>query len=247
VLGNPDGLTPLLCKIRQAIREGRNAMGTLKATYRNLSLAVKYSSVLFPFDVTQFLQALSRQNFVLPEELMQPVPHGGRLKVSGRIARKGEVAIQVDTDRQVVAVNAADVKTVVTEMNAVDSLLSDELNFDSSDLVQYYEFLAGLTTKAKRNPLDSWHTHFSQVPIINEFSKILKTEVSPLGLRLSASGQVPNQPNWFDIRIVPLVQSAKNYHLIEVVFRNSHRDPVFDFARGFEDTLIALLSQVEQG
>jgi len=222
-------------------------VGTLKATYRNLSLAVKYSSVLFPFDVTQFLQALSRQNFVLPEELMQPVPPGRRLNVSGFVARKGEVAVRIDTDRQVVAVNSADVKTVVTEMNAVDSLLSDELDFDCSDLVQYYEFVAGLTIKAKRNPLDSWHTHFSQVPIINEFSKILETEVSPLGLRLSASGQIPNQPNWFDIRIVPLVQSAENYHLIEVVFRNSRRDPVFDFVRGFEDTLIALLSLIEQG
>jgi hypothetical protein len=222
-------------------------MGTLKATYRNLSLAVRYNSVLFPFDVTQFLRALSRQGFILPEELMQPVPLGRRLDVSGFVARKGEIAVRIDTKRHIVAVNTIDVKTVVTEMDVVDSLLSDELDFDGSDLVQFYEFSAGLTTKAKRNPLDSWQTHFSQIPIINEFSKILGAEVSPLGLRLSESGQVPNQPDWFDIRIAPLIQSAENYHFVEVVFRNSQRDKVFDFARGFEDTLIALLSLVEQG
>ena len=222
-------------------------MRILKATYRNLSLAVKYGSVLFPFDVTQFLQTLSKQGFILPEELMQPVPFGKRLDVSGFVARKGEITVRINTNRYVVAVNAADVKTVVTEMDAVDSLLGNELDFDSSGLVQFYEFSAGLTTKAKRSPLDSWHTHFSQVPIINEFSKILETEVAPLGFRLSESGQTPNQPNWFDIRIAPLIQSAENYHLVEVVFRNSDRDKVFDFARGFEGTLIALLSLIEQG
>ena len=222
-------------------------MGTLQATYRNLSLAVKYASIFFPFDIIQFLQALSRQGFVLPEELMQPIPLGRRLDVSGFVARKGEVAIRIDTSRQVVAVNAMDVKSVVAEVDGVESLLKDELAFDSSGLVQYYEFLAGLTVKAKRSPLDSWNAHFSQVPIINEFSEVLGTEVSPLGIRLAASKQAPNQSDWFDIRIVPLFRSAENHHLIEAVFRHSHRNKVLGFARRFEDTLTALLSLVEQG
>lgn len=221
-------------------------MGTLAPKYRLLSLAVKYSSVLFPFDTVQFLRALSKQGFILPESI-GPVPLGTRLEVSGIVGRKGEISIRLDVVRQILGVHAPDVKTTLAEMDSLESLLKNEFDLDSSSLAQYYEFVVGFTMRAKKNPLQSWYTHFAQVPIIRKASEVIGTEASPFGLRLAPKGEVPNQANWFDIRIEPLVQSATDHHDIEVIFRRSRRDEVFAFVRKFDDVLGALLSLVEQG
>lgn len=221
-------------------------MQALAPKYRRLSLAVKYGSVLFPFDHVQFLRALSKQGFTLPESI-GPVPLGRRLEVSGIVGRKGEVSVRLDAERQVLAVEAPDVETSLVEMDSLESLLESEFDIDSPSLAHYYEFLAGLTVKAKKNPLESWYAHFAQVPMIGEASKVLGTEVSPFGIRLAPKGEVPNQPNWFEIRIEPLVRSATAYHHIEVVYRRSSRDEVFAFVRKFEDTLSAILTIVERG
>lgn len=221
-------------------------MGILAPRYRHLSLVVKYNTVLFPFDTVQFLQALAKQGFILPESI-GPVSLGMRLEVSGIVGRKGGVSVRLDAVRQVLGVNAPDVKTALVEMDSLESLVKNEFDLDSSSLVQFYEFLAGLTIRAKKNPLESWYTHFEQVPIIRKTSEVIGTEVSPFGIRLAPKGEVPNQANWFDIRIEPLVQSATDHHDIEVVFRRSRRDEVFAFVRKFDDVLDAFLSLVEQG
>ncbi|MFQ5886063.1 MAG: hypothetical protein ACE5II_02385 [Anaerolineae bacterium] len=211
-----------------------------------MSLAVKYSSVLFPFDHVQFLRALSKQGFTLPEPI-GPVPLGRRLEVSGIVGRKGEVSVRLNADRQVLAVEAPDVETSLVEMDSLESLLKSEFDLDSPSLAHYYEFLAGLTVKAKKNPLESWGAHFAQVPMIREASELLGTDVSPFGVRLAPKGEVPNQANWFDIRIEPLVRSATDHHYVEVIYRRSSRDEVFAFVRKFEDILSAILAIVERG
>jgi len=170
-----------------------------------------------------------------------------RLEVSGIVGRKGGVSVRLDAVRQVLGVNAPDVKTALVEMDSLESLVKNEFDLDSSSLAQFYEFLAGLTIRAKKNPLEIWYTHFEQVPIIRKTSEVIGTEVSPFGIRLAPKGEVPNQANWFDIRTEPLVQSAIEHHDIEVIFRRSRRDEVSAFVRKFDDVLDALLSLVEQG
>jgi hypothetical protein len=132
-------------------------------------------------------------------------------------------------------------------MDSLESLLKKEFDLDSSGLAQYYEFLASLSTRARKNPLTSWYCHFAQLPMIKTTSEVIGTEVAPFGVRLTPKGETPNQPNWLEIRIEPLVQSATDHHNIEVVFRRSRREEVFDFVRRFEDIVRALLSLVEQG
>lgn len=213
-------------------------------TYRQVSLAVKYNSVLFPFDPVQFLRALPKQGFVLSEKI-GPVPLGARFDITGIVGRRGEVAIRLNTHRQILGVNALHPTAVLDEMDSVESLLKTEFDFDSTGLAQYYEFLGGLTVMAKGNPLESWHTHFAQVPIVNTFSEVLGTDVSLYGIRLSPKAEVPNQVNWFDIRIEPQILSATDRHSIEIVFRHAVRDEVFGFVRKLEETLRVFLSLVE--
>lgn len=220
-------------------------MGTNPA-YRQVSLAIKYNAVLFPFEAIQFLRALSKQGFILPEPIA-PVPSGMKLEFSGIAGRKAEVSVRLDQVRHVLGVSALDMKTALTEMDLLEDLVRNEFNLDSSSLAQYYEFLASLVVRAKKNPLESWYKHLGQVPIIKKASQVIGMEVSLFGVRLASKGEAPNQTNWFDIRIEPLIESATDHHIIEVTFRRSRRDEVFAFVRRFDEVLGALLSLVEQG
>ncbi len=222
-------------------------MGTLTPTYRQLSLAVKYSSVLFPFETLPFVKAIRQQGSFVTEGVMErPVPFGARLEVSGTIGRKGEISVRVEADKQILAVQAPDTNSLTTEMDSIESLLKKEFDFDSSALAHYYEFLASLTLKAKGNPLERWPVHFKAVPILKKASKVLGMEVSPFGVRLAPRGELPNQPDWFEIRIEPLVRAPTYHHDVEVIFRHSRRNEVFSFVRKFEDILGSLMSLVEE-
>ena len=168
------------------------------------------------------------------------------MEISGIVGRKGEVSVRIDANRQILGVHAPDINSLTTEMDSIESLLKNEFDLDSSSLSHYYEFLAGLTIRAKGNPLESWPTHFIAVPILKKASAALGMEVSPFGVRLTPTGEVPNQVNWFEIRIEPLVGSAAHHHSIEVIFRHSQRNEVFAFVQKFEDVLGALMSLVEE-
>jgi hypothetical protein len=222
-------------------------MGTSTLRYSQLSLSVKYSSVLFPFEPIQFLRALSKQGFILPESVGGPVPLGMRAEFSGIVGRKGEVSARLDAARQILGVHAPEVKSAVTEMDLLESLIKTEFSLDSSSLAQYYELLASLTVKAKKNPLECWQTHSAQLPIIEKAAQVIGMEVSLFGVMLTPKGEDPNRADWLDIRIQPLIQSARDHHNVEVVFRRSRRDEVFAFARKLDNTLSNLLALVEKG
>ncbi|TKJ30156.1 MAG: hypothetical protein CEE40_05785 [Chloroflexi bacterium B3_Chlor] len=223
-------------------------MSPLQPTYNRLSLSVKYISVFLPFDIPGFLQVLREQGyFVTPslEEATAAVPFGARLGASGLVARKADVGIRVDGDRQILGVVAPNASTALTEMDSLESLLKDGTGVDSPGLAQYYEFLASLTVRAKVSPLESWNRHLADVPLVQQASRLMGMKVSPFGLRLAPVRQVPNQPDWCEIRIEPQVQSPRDSHYLEIVFRGANRDKVFAFVSGFEETLDGLISLVE--
>ncbi len=214
--------------------------------YRQVSLIVRYNVVLFPFDSIEFQRELATQGFILrePEE---PIPLGTRREISGSVARKGNVSVHLDTPRKVVGVHALDVKTALEEMDSLEALIKEEFGIDSSGMAEYYEFLAGVYIRAERSPVDSWANIFENLPVIKKASDIIGMDSTSFGIRLVPKGGVPNQVDWFDIRIEPLVQSATDYHSVQVVYRRTSRDEVFAFVRGFDGHLAALLSLVEQG
>ncbi|MGH7204579.1 MAG: hypothetical protein ACREI2_00060 [Nitrospiraceae bacterium] len=216
-------------------------------TYRQVSLSVRYNSVLFPFDTIQFLSTISKEGFLQQQQPVGPLPPGVRIEASGIVGRKGAVSVRIDADRLIFGVNAPDVETVLSEMNTLESLLKSAHSFESSSLAKFYELLAGITIKAKKNPVECWRSHFAEVPVLKKMSQLLERRISPFGVRLAPSGELPNQTNWFEIHIVPNVPLSTDYHDVEVVYRHSSREDVFTFAKKLDAVLSAILSIVEQG
>lgn len=223
-------------------------MRDLNTSYRYLSFAVKYSSVLFPFDQVQFLKALSREGFIVSVS-PDTVAFGQKLQLTGSVGRKGDVQVILYSDKRVLSVHvqSGDVKTLVTEMASLEALLKREFYLESQDLSEYYEFLATLVVKAEINPLTTWGSLSTEISIVNEASEALGREVSLFGIKLVPKLEVPNQTNWFSLSLEPSIESPKSHHNVEVVFRDASSSQVIGFVTGFEDLLKKLLSLVERG
>jgi len=151
----------------------------------------------------------------------------------------------LDADRPFLSVNALETETALAEMESLEALLKDELDFESSDRVLFYEFLANLSVKAKRDPLEIWRQESAQIQVLKKFWKELGTDVSLFGVRISPSGEIPNQANWFEVRFEPSVTLPKAHHFVQIIYRRSRREEVFEFVKQFDGFLTRLLTSLE--
>ena len=211
--------------------------------YTPSSLIVKYDAVLFPFDVVSMLNALPDQGYILEDELRHLGTSG--LQVRGIVARRADVAIRIDTDKYLLGVNTSSHVVAVEELEAVEQILDEQLGFEGGPKAQYHEFTSRFPVRAGTDPISSWADRFSNNPVLTALSNVLGEPASPFGLRLSPAGQPPNQVDWFDIHLEPLVGSARTHHHLNVVYRKAQRAAVVDFISRFGDIMTNMLSIVE--
>lgn len=223
-------------------------MGNVAKVYTQLSLAVKFDTVLLPFDAVTLLRILEDSGYIILSDKLEKlvVPLGVRLDLKGVIARRGDAQIRLESDRQILGVHTPDTTMLQEEFELIESLVKKEFDLDIPTLARYYEFIAGYTVRADNNPLTMWRDHFEDTSLVKKFSKIMGTQVSPFGLRIAPSGADPNQNEFFDITIGPQVPSATSHHRVQVIYR-SERNKTYEFVRKFEDLAESLLSAIEEG
>lgn len=215
-----------------------------QVTYRQIQLSARYSSVLFPFDTIQFLRLLENNSFLLIEQLAE-IPIGGRLEVGGIIARKGSASINIDTNKMVLGVAGATTVEVADELDRLESLLQKEFGFDGATRSMFYEFIVNCSLKGRGNMVETMGLHFAETPMLKKLSGLIGKDVSVFAARLGAKGISPNDPNWFDFQIEPMVAAPSDHYQIRVVYRNAHRGDVFSFVRKFDASLRGLREIIE--
>jgi len=214
--------------------------------YQKLHLSVRYNTVLFPFDVTRFVQVLPESGYVVRDELVGPVPFGARVRVTGSVAHKGEIVLAINMDRNSVGIDAIDVDTLVSEMDALEDLLLDRLGFDSQKSAFFYELLAEAEVSTDRSPAEVLGSKFIQQGIFRSLSTAIGEPTTNFGFRLVPTNANPNQPEWHDIRIQPDVARATTHYYLATVFRSAERSKVMDFASRLTGILSDALTELEE-
>lgn len=217
--------------------------------YVNVSLAVVYESVLFPFELLPFFRSLSKQGYLVPEPLAAEIlapPRSGRLEGAALVARKGDTLLAVNTERKTMAVHAALPDTAADEMESLEELVKKDMGIDATESARFYEFNSSFALEATTDPLQRWALSLEQIPIVQRIPAILGMEIAPFGLRCVGKGQVPNQSEWFDIRIEPRVLTPTTHHFVDVLFRHPDRTRVIEFARNLEPTMRKLVHLLEE-
>ena len=214
-------------------------------TYHQLSLSIRFNTVLFPFDAAQFFRALEKNGFVLDDKIAS-TPFGARIEVSGFVARKVDTSIRIDTNRQVLAVHCPDPNIAVEQMTLLESILMKEFGLDASTLAEFYEIIVNVTQDASVNPIAGWSKRYENDPLTHMVSRLIGKPVFPFGAKFATQSVVPNHTDWFEIEVSPFVIAPTEKHNIEIVYRNANREDVFGFMRRLENILHELVELVEK-
>jgi hypothetical protein len=84
-------------------------------------------------------------------------------------------------------------------------------------------------------------------PAIQRLSAALGIQVQPYSISLGQVDGNPNDLNWFDIRVGPVIIQRLDSYNVHSVFRNQQRELVIDFVSRFERILQSVIQEIDGG
>ena len=217
-----------------------------EVAFRDLHLSVRYNTLHFPVDPGELARLVPHAGYVVTQEDILSAPPGARIAFSGRLAKKGDTELRMNTERGVLTIRGNDADSVHGEFAWLENLLRQEFAFDSVAAASFYELVSEIMVESSKDPMMVMARHSQGVSVLGRASEILGFPVSNYTLRMFRTGQNPNDLNWAEIRIEPYVPAASSRFLVSVVFRNEHQETVTEFLTGLEQTVIELIEGLEQ-
>ncbi|MBI2303914.1 MAG: hypothetical protein HYU86_04100 [Chloroflexi bacterium] len=213
-------------------------------SFRLVHLSVSYNTALFPFDILELSRMLPSVGYVILQEL--PVQFGARLGMSGVLAKKGDTALSLNSERYTVTTQTQEPNAALEEFEFIERLIEEEFGFRGEEHASFYEVISEATVRTKKNPLLMVEEHSRSISLLGRLSKALGHPVGVFGFRLVPPGADPNRPDWFDIRIEPEVLNCTRRLSISIIFRNHERPKVLQFVRTLPQVLTNLVAELEE-
>ena len=126
----------------------------------------------------------------------------------------------------------------------VKEVILNELDINFEQEVKFYEFTGDYNIESKKKAIDCISNLFSQIEFLSKSSSILGSETSLFTIRLIPKGQIPNQAEWFDIVIEPIILRPSHFYA-SVVFRSKNEAKVLSFAKKSESKLLELAKIIQ--
>ena len=212
-----------------------------------LRLSFRTDFIIFPIDYGDLRDSLVKHGYVpiAPPPTTQAV--GVRLGAIGQIARKGDNSITFDPDRQIIGVDGVLTTEVIQVFDDLEQILIEELKIDLPNSVRFFETLSEYRLITNKNPRNVFDKFPMMTDILDRISTVIGVDVSPFGFRVGSRGVVPNQEEWMDIRIEPVVVRADSEYYIYPVYRSRDKEKVKKFLVSLEDILLKIVGILEEG
>jgi hypothetical protein len=210
-----------------------------------IGVSVRLDYILFPIKWEAFREALASNGFSIEVPRVPHLPIGADIAVTGPIARKQNVVISLDSERQMISAEGKSLTDTLSVFSEIEKIVENVLRIEVTSKARFYEVLANYEAETGKNPLEQISNIELPKRIVTGFEEILGTPVSPYTLRLSPAGQVPNQEDWFDIRIEPLVIRATDTYLVNVIYRNKDKSKFLEFTSHTEEKIKSMLRTIE--
>ncbi len=212
----------------------------LKGRFR-LSIRLDYTVV--PVDILDLMIALQRSGAKVAKIPTIPAGSGAALEpVGGPIAQLGESVVDVDLSRGILGVEGPSGAESMSGFQKLLGMLQGDLGLDTQRHTSFVEFVCDLNIKGEKRAIEAMRGLKLSVATIA--GKVLEESTSIFGLRLGSSNFEPDGPNWFDLRIEPLLRNPQVY-FVSGVYRNKEVDRVLKIAENFESRIETIIASLE--
>ena len=218
-----------------------------KTRTERFAFAVRLRGLFFPLGFSDIIQLVDKAGFALVAPLKErpSLPAGGQIVVAGRIAEKGDLKFNVEPDRGVINLEGKSIEDVLSEFNALENLVLQEFAVDFNKERRFYEIVSDLTIMVDKDPIDTMSKLFYDSKALSDFSAILEEGTGNYGVRLVRKSQDPNNEEWWEYRIEPLIAKSKSTYYCNVIYRSSDKAKVEKAAKTLIDRVERLISAME--
>lgn len=167
-------------------------------------------------------------------------PKGFKVSIggSGPIASKGNVVVDVNSDRMVIGVLAPEPEECISEFVIIEKAITSRI--EALKEVYFYELLAEIEVKSDVKPVEFMKKVSSSNIIMEELSKALGEPLFVFGYRLAREGTSPEESEWVDIEVIPSLARPHSSLYIAIVYRSREREKVLEKGRNIRNLANAL-------
>lgn len=208
--------------------------------------SVRFDYVLFPFEIVELVDHLAKAGYA---PMVPPPPkmlgQNVRLSAKGKIAQKGDIEIEVNDERGVLAATSSIPISAMQSLNEIIGIIRDKLGVDLAEKAIFYELMGNLDIKTGRNASEMIERISEKNKCIEELGKILNQDISNYTLRLVPKGQVPSQTEWLDITIEPNIIKPSTAYRVLVICRSKDKSKMEKFIQSWTENLTNIIKAIE--
>jgi hypothetical protein len=210
------------------------------------SMLVRTDFVLFPLDTQDFLSALSKAGYgITPRRDIPQPPIGAKIDISGVLARKGQVVVNVDTNSQTIAAQGPSPWEVAAIFDELDRILNTELSINTRENSKFFECSSSYNIIPTNSPMRSM-SKIDRPELNSKFASILDQDITNYSLHICSPAKTVNQPNWFDMEIRPVGNKSDTTYELFSVFRKTEKTVVSNFLHSIEEKIRNIIRTIDQ-
>jgi len=212
-----------------------------KVTIQDARYGVRLDYLIFPIDFRDLRRVLAKNGYELSHVNVPPPPT--RVRFSGEIGRKGETAVEVESDGGDIWVVGRSLQEAQSSFEELVKVVDSEIGVLLHDNVKFYWAMGHYRIATGKAP----HSEIAKVEnkeCVNQFSKIIGQDLSSFSIRLGSKNATPNDATWTDIAIEPDTIDERLYH-VGVAFRNPDKETTETFVKDLENRLLRLIKVIE--
>jgi len=156
-------------------------------------------------------------------------PKGFKISIggSGPVAVKGNVVIDVNTDRLIIGVSSPEPEECINEFAMVEKAVTSR--FNSLKRPYFYELLTELEIGSEEvEPMKFLQSLSRKSVIAKKLSDALGEPLFVFGYRLAKENSSPEDTEWVDIEIIPYLIRPHSSIYVSIVYRSSEREKVLE-------------------
>ncbi len=218
-------------------------MKVLQGRYR---VSIRLNNVIVPIEYSDLVTALQKFGYKAAKAPRLPVGTGANLEPAGVVAQLGDSTLDVDIGRGILGIDASSPAEALTGFRQLIQILQKELNIDIPHSTWFVETIAELNVEGSRKALNALRNLYSQAELIKVTTQLLREPTALFGIRIGSAKNDPSGPDWFDLRIEPLLRNSQIYY-VNVVYRNSNEEKVLQFVEGLDIRVGKIINSLESG
>jgi len=210
---------------------------------QKLRIRLVLKSFFFPLTSPEVFDSFKARGFDVGSP-PAPYPTGLRSYISGLVARKRNVLIEIDHNRKLVAVNGKSIEETLQTFSDMTDLITEDFYVNWDEELDFVELIAHYLIKSERNPFQVIQDS-TELTVGNKLQEILGSDISQSRLSLVQKGSSPSSRSWFEINISPKLTMPTKAYWVEVIFRDENDTAVTNFASNINSTITNIINAIE--